>query len=284
MNYRYWLSYAANKLYHSNSPKRDAEILLEYIIQKQRTFLIAFSEIELTVKEQEQLENLLAYRAMGEPIAYLIKEKEFWSLPIKVSPVTLIPRADTECLVERALQLLSNNKQIVKILDLGTGTGAIALALASECPKAQIIGIDISGAAVNLAKFNADNLMINNTKFYKSNWFTSLPIQQFDMIVSNPPYIDEFDPHLQQGDVRFEPKTALISANHGLADIQLIIEQSCNYLVNNGWLLLEHGWLQGRQVRQLFFYHYYQQVVTFQDYGGNDRITMGQWKHDENHS
>ncbi|MGP1931038.1 MAG: HemK/PrmC family methyltransferase, partial [Arsenophonus sp. ET-DL12-MAG3] len=143
-----------------------------------------------------KLESLLVCRAMGEPIAYLIKEKEFWSLPIKVSPVTLIPREDTECLVERALQLLSN-KQIVKILDLGTGTGAVALALASERPKAQIIGVDINDAAVALAKFNADNLVINNTKFCKSNWFTSLPIQQFDMIVSNPPYIDEFDSHLQ---------------------------------------------------------------------------------------
>lgn len=283
MNYQHWLTYAANKLCHSDSAKRDAEILLQYITGKTRTFLIAFGETELNIKQQQQLEHLLARRAKGEPIAYLVEEKEFWSLAIKVSPVTLIPRADTECLVERALQLLSD-KRAVKILDLGTGSGAVALALASECLQAQIVGVDISDTAIALAQLNADNLLINNVKFCKSNWFTSLPIQQFDMIVSNPPYIDEYDPHLQQGDVRFEPKTALISANQGLADIQLIIEQSRNYLANKGWLLLEHGWLQGEQVRQLFSCHQYQQVVTFQDYGGNDRITVGQWKCDENHS
>lgn len=283
MNYQHWLTYAANNLCHSDSAKRDAEILLQYITGHTRTFLIAFGETELNIKQQQQLEHLLARRAKGEPIAYLVEEKEFWSLAIKVSPVTLIPRADTECLVERALQLLSD-KRAVKILDLGTGSGAVALALASECPQAQIVGVDISDTAIALAQLNADNLLINNVKFCKSNWFTSLPIQQFDMIVSNPPYIDEYDPHLQQGDVRFEPKTALISANQGLADIQLIIEQSRNYLANKGWLLLEHGWLQGEQVRQLFSCHQYQQVVTFQDYGGNDRITVGQWKCDENHS
>lgn len=203
---------------------------------------------------------------------------------MKVSPVTLIPRSDTECLVERALQLLSGKQEIVKILDLGTGTGVLALALASEHPEAKIVGIDINQAAIKLAKFNADSLKINNVEFHRSNWFTSLPIQKFNMIVSNPPYIDECDPHLKKGDVRFEPKTALISAKNGLADIQLIIEQSYKYLTNKGWLLLEHGWLQGRQVRKLFSYHHYQQVVTFQDYGGNDRITVGQWNRDENHS
>ncbi|HGJ5877339.1 MAG TPA: peptide chain release factor N(5)-glutamine methyltransferase [Arsenophonus sp.] len=283
MNYQHWLVYAAKKLCHSDSAKRDAEILLQYVTGKTRTYLIAFSETELTAKQQKQLEHLLARRYKGEPIAYLVEEKEFWSLPLKVSPVTLIPRADTECLVEQALLLLSDNRS-VKILDLGTGTGAVALALAVECPTAQIVGIDISDAVITLARLNAYNLAINNVKFCKSHWFTSLPIQQFDMIVSNPPYIDECDPHLQQGDVRFEPKTALISANQGLANIQLIIEKSCNYLVNKGWLLLEHGWLQGRQVRQLFACYHYQQVVTFQDYGGNDRITVGQWKCDENHS
>ncbi|MFP3029400.1 MAG: peptide chain release factor N(5)-glutamine methyltransferase [Arsenophonus sp.] len=284
MNYQDWLAYAANKLlYHSDSAKCDAEILLKYITGKTLTFLIVFGKTKLTIKQQQQLDHLLDRRAKGEPIAYIVEEKEFWSLPIKVSPVTLIPRADTECLVERALQLLSEKRE-VKILDLGTGTGAVALALASECPQAQIVGVDVSEAAIMLAQANANNLVINNIKFCKSNWFASLPTQQFDMIISNPPYIDEGDPHLQQGDVRFEPKTALISANHGLADIQLLIEQSNNYLANNGWLLLEHGWLQGRQVRRLFSCHHYQQVVTFQDYAGNDRITVGQWKCNENHS
>ncbi|MGP1956187.1 MAG: peptide chain release factor N(5)-glutamine methyltransferase [Arsenophonus sp. NC-PE1-MAG3] len=283
MNYQHWLAYAANKLYHSNSAKCDAEVLLQYITEKTRTFFIVFGKTKLTVKQQQQLEHLLTRRANGEPIAYIVGEKEFWSLSIKVSSMTLIPRADTECLVERALQLLSKKRK-VKILDLGTGTGAVALALASERPEAEIVGVDVSDAVIMLAQLNANNLVINNIKFCKSNWFTSLPIQQFDMIISNPPYIDEGDPHLQQGDVRFEPKIALISANHGLADIQLIIEQSRNYLINNGWLLLEHGWLQGRKVRRLFSCYHYQQIVTFQDYAGNDRITLGQWGYDKNHN
>ncbi|AMA65079.1 Release factor glutamine methyltransferase [Candidatus Arsenophonus lipoptenae] len=281
MNYKQWLDCAAKKLYYSDSPKRDAEILIQHITGKNRTFIIAFSDTELTVKQQQLLKNLLVRRSNGEPIAYLVKEKEFWSLPIKVSPITLIPRTDTECLVERTLQLLSTQKT-TKILDLGTGTGAIALAIASECKKAKIIGIDISDNIIKLAKLNAKNLLINNIKFYKSNWFASLPIQEFDIIVSNPPYIDKYDPYLQKGDVRFEPKIALISDNHGLADIQLIIEQSRHYLANNGWLLLEHGWLQGEQVRKLFFCYHYKQVVTFKDYGGNERITVGQWNRDEN--
>ncbi|MGP1947622.1 MAG: peptide chain release factor N(5)-glutamine methyltransferase [Arsenophonus sp. NC-PG7-MAG3] len=283
MNYQHWLAYAANKLCYSNSAKYDAEILLQYITGKTRTFFIIFGKTELTVKQQQQLEHLLTRRANGEPIAYIVGKKEFWSLSIKVSSVTLIPRADTECLVERGLQLLSKKRE-VKILDLGTGTGAVALALASERPEAKIIAVDVSDAAIVLAQLNANNLMINNIKFCKSNWFTSLPIQKFDMIISNPPYIDKGDPHLQQGDVRFEPKTALISANHGLADIQLIIEQSRNYLINNGWLLLEHGWLQGRKVRRLFSCYHYQQIVTFQDYAGNDRITVGKWEYNENNN
>ncbi|BGI51190.1 MAG: peptide chain release factor N(5)-glutamine methyltransferase [Arsenophonus endosymbiont of Ceratovacuna japonica] len=283
MNYQHWLNYAINKLYNSNSAKRDAEILLQYITGKTRSFIIAFNETKLTNKQQKKLKYLLDRRAIGEPIAYLIEEKEFWSLKIKVSPVTLIPRSDTECLVEKALQLLSN-KTSLKILDLGTGTGSIALALASELKNSEIIGIDINNSILSLAQFNIDNLMINNIKLYKSNWFDSLPFQQFNMIVSNPPYIDKYDPYLKKGDVRFEPKSALISSDNGLADIKLIIKQSRKYLINKGWLLLEHSWLQGIKVRKLFAYYNYKQIITFQDYNKNDRITIGQLKDNKNYN
>jgi len=280
MNYKNWLIYATNKLINSSTPKLDAEILLRYVTKKTKIFFIVFSETELTLKQEKYLNYLLNCRIKGEPIAYLIKEKEFWSLPIKVSNVALIPRIDTECLVERALELLSCNQKI-KILDLGTGTGVIGLALASELPKANIVSVDISKSVIDLAVSNAINLSINNIKFYKSNWFSSLPVQKFDMIISNPPYIDKNDLYLKKGDVRFEPKIALVSSNNGLADIELIIKNSRKYLVNNGWILLEHGWLQGEKVRKLYFYYHYFKIETFQDYSGNNRITRGQWKFNE---
>ncbi|MFP3014077.1 MAG: peptide chain release factor N(5)-glutamine methyltransferase [Arsenophonus sp.] len=276
MNYKHWLVYAVNKLSYKKGSKRDAEILLQYVTGNTRTFIMALDETELTSNQQKKLEHLLNRRAIGEPIAYLVEEKEFWSLSIKVLPISLIPRSDTECLVEKALQL-SSGKQWRKILDLGTGTGAIAIALASEYPEANVVGVDINDDIISLAKFNASNLSINNVKFYKSNWFSLIPIQKFDIVISNPPYIDKSDPHLQEGDLRFEPKIALISPNNGLAYSQLIIEQSCNYLSNNGWLLLEHGCSQGKFIRELFLSHFYKNIVTFQDYSGNDRITVGQW-------
>ncbi|WP_239739609.1 peptide chain release factor N(5)-glutamine methyltransferase [Proteus penneri] len=282
MNYEQWLRQAALQLIESDSPKRDAEILLGHVTQRARTYLVAFNETLLSQDELTQLSQLLTRRIKGEPIAYLVGEREFWSLPLKVSPATLIPRPDTECLVEQALEKLPTEP--ITILDLGTGTGAIALAMASERPDCHIIGVDFQAEAVALAQENATRLALNNTEFMESCWFSSLSGYQFGMIISNPPYIDENDEHIHQGDVRFEPLTALVAGNNGFADIEIIIETARQFLTDKGWVLLEHGWQQGEGVRKIFTDKGYCCVETFRDYGGNERVTVGRWNYDRNHS
>ncbi|UMB74820.1 peptide chain release factor N(5)-glutamine methyltransferase [Dickeya fangzhongdai] len=275
MNYQHWLKQAAARLQGSDSPKRDAEILLEHVTGKRRTFLLAFGETALTDEEIPVLEALLARRATGEPIAYLVGQREFWSLPLAVSPATLIPRPDTECLVEQALAHLPTG--VSSVLDLGTGTGAIALAIAHERPDCQVVGIDRQPDAVALASHNASQLGIANARFLPGDWFSPLDGQRFALIVSNPPYIDEHDPHLSRGDVRFEPASALVAGEAGLADLRQIIRQAGAFLLDNGWLLLEHGWQQGEAVRSLLTQYGFVQVKTCRDYGDNERVTLGQW-------
>ena len=273
MDFQHWLRVAIGELSESESPRRDAEILLEHVTGKARTFILAFGETVLTANQQAQLSALLSRRKAGEPVAHLTGEREFWSLPLYVSAATLIPRPDTECLVEQALARLPATA--CRILDLGTGTGAIALALASERPDCQVTAVDVMPDAVALALRNAARLGFNNVKIQQSSWFDALVGQQFDMIVSNPPYIDERDPHLSQGDVRFEPLTALVAAEEGLADIAHIVTVSRQYLTAGGWLLIEHGWTQAEAVRALYTQAGYERVETCQDYGGNDRLTLG---------
>lgn len=274
MDYQTWLKTATLRLTHSDSAKRDAEILLGFVTGRARTYLLAFGETPLTAEQAEQLTVLLARRERGEPVAYLVGEREFWSLPLSVSPATLIPRPDTECLVELALERLPATP--CAILDLGTGTGAIALALASERPDCQLTGIDLQPEAVALAQHNAQKLAINNARFLQGSWFTPVAGQKFALIASNPPYIDEADPHLAQGDVRFEPGSALVAAEQGLADLAAIVQQAADYLEPQGWLLLEHGWQQGENVRTLLNAAGFIAVATHRDYGGNDRVTLGQ--------
>ena len=273
MDYQHWLRRAINQLSHSESPRRDAEILLGFVTGKTRTYILAFGETALSDRECEQLDDLLARRERGEPVAHLVGVREFWSLPLFVSPATLIPRPDTECLVEQALKRLP--EQPCRILDLGTGTGAIALALASERPDCQITAVDVMPDVVALALRNAEHLGISNVTVLASHWFSALAGQQFDLIVSNPPYIDEHDPHLAMGDVRFEPRSALVAAQEGLADLAWIIAQSRRFLRAGGWLLLEHGWQQGEAVRALFGNQGYVQVEPCRDYGDNERLTLG---------
>ncbi|MEB0949668.1 peptide chain release factor N(5)-glutamine methyltransferase [Citrobacter sedlakii] len=276
MNFQHWLREAISQLQESDSPRRDAEILLEYVTGKGRTWILAFGETELTDAQRQQLAALLARRRRGEPIAHLIGEREFWSLPLFVSPATLIPRPDTECLVEQALARLPAAS--CRILDLGTGTGAIALALASERPDCDVTAVDRMPEAVALAQRNATRHAITNVRILQSDWFSALAGNQFEMIVSNPPYIDEQDPHLSQGDVRFEPLTALVAGDQGMADIKHIIERARGVLMPEGMLLLEHGWQQGTAVRDAFVRAGYHDVETCRDYGDNERVTLGRWR------
>ncbi|MBA7934415.1 peptide chain release factor N(5)-glutamine methyltransferase [Klebsiella sp. RHBSTW-00215] len=273
MTFQQWLTRAITRLSQSESPRRDAEILLGHVTGKARTYILAFDETTLTEQQLAELETLLSRRTQGEPVAHLVGQREFWSLPLFVSPATLIPRPDTECLVEQALERLPGAP--CRILDLGTGTGAIALALASERPDCLLTAVDFMPDAVALAERNVAHLAIDNVTVRQSNWFSALAGQQFDMIVSNPPYIDETDPHLEQGDVRFEPKTALVAADSGLADLAHIIREGRRFLVPGGVMLLEHGWTQGEVVRELFREAGYLDVSTCRDYGDNERLTLG---------
>ncbi|MGL5241702.1 MAG: peptide chain release factor N(5)-glutamine methyltransferase [Kluyvera ascorbata] len=275
MTWREWLQQAIATLQGGESPRRDAEILLGHVTGKSRTQILAFDETTLSAAQAETLTQLLARRQNGEPIAHLVGTREFWSLPLFVSPATLIPRPDTECLVEQALARLPQTP--CRILDLGTGTGAVALALASERPDCQLTAVDYIADAAALAQRNADHLGITNVTIMQSDWFSALSPQRFAMIVSNPPYIDEQDEHLSQGDVRFEPKTALVAGDSGLADLAHIVNQGRDWLEPGGYMLLEHGWRQGAAVRALFTSAGYAQVQTCRDYGDNDRLTLAQW-------
>ncbi|MGD8118924.1 peptide chain release factor N(5)-glutamine methyltransferase [Vibrio sp. TRT 29B02] len=260
----------------SDSPSLDAAVLLCHALDKPRSFLLTWPDKILSSSELTAFQVLLGRRLAGEPVAYIVGEREFWSLPLKVSPSTLIPRPDTERLVEIALDKASNHQG--NILDLGTGTGAIALALASELPKRQVWGVDLKPEAQQLAQSNADALNISNTRFMAGSWFDPIPTgTEFALIVSNPPYIEKEDPHLTQGDVRFEPLSALVAEEKGLADIKHIATKARDYLAEQGWLMFEHGFEQGEAVRELLISLGYDQVATYKDYGDNDRVTIGQF-------
>ena len=291
MTYNEWLLKAIevlNQINPTENGKVDALVLLQHATGKSRTQILAFDDTEIDEKVRLKLTALLDRRLSGEPIAYILGEKEFWSLPLNVSKGTLIPRPDTEILVEKALQIalekLQENPPHFRILDLGTGTGAIALALASElspiCQKQQIsleiIGVDLIPDVVALAQSNAERNKLN-VKFLQSSWFENIT-GQFDLIVSNPPYIDVQDEHLHQGDVRFEPLSALVANDAGYADLRHIIESAPSYLNSNGVLLLEHGWQQGEKVRSIFQENHWEMVETVRDYGDNERVTLGFWK------
>ena len=290
MTYNEWLLKAIevlNQINPTENGKVDALVLLQHATGKSRTQILAFDDTEIDEKVRLKLTALLDRRLKGEPIAYILGEKEFWSLPLNVSKGTLIPRPDTEILVEKALQIaldkLQENPPHFRILDLGTGTGAIALALASElspiCQKRQIsleiIGVDLMPDVVELAQSNAEKNKLN-VQFLQSRWFENIT-GQFDLIVSNPPYIDAKDEHLHQGDVRFEPLSALVANDAGYADLRHIIELSPSYLNSNGALLLEHGWQQGEKVRSIFQENHWEMVETVRDYGDNERVTLGFW-------
>ncbi|AYK17424.1 peptide chain release factor N(5)-glutamine methyltransferase [Aeromonas veronii] len=260
------------------SPRADADVLLCHLLDCRRSYLMTWPERELDAAQQATLQRWLARRLNGEPIAHLVGEREFWSLPLKVSPATLIPRPDTEVLVEQALTRIPQGP--CAVLDLGTGTGAIALALKSERPEVDVWAVDRMADAAALARENSAALGLP-IEVRDGSWFEPLgepdrdETPRFAVIVSNPPYIDGADPHLEQGDVRFEPRSALVADDAGLADIRHIVAHAPAYLLADGWLLLEHGWDQGEAVRQLLRDGGYREVATVRDYGDNDRVTLG---------
>ncbi|GGY68868.1 peptide chain release factor N(5)-glutamine methyltransferase [Marinobacter zhanjiangensis] len=258
----------------SESSRLDAELLLAQVTGWSRTRFRAFPEAILEPEQLASYRQLVERRVAGEPIAHILGHQEFWSLTLEVTPATLIPRPDTECLVEAALSLPLPER--ARVIDLGTGTGAIALALLSERPQWQARATDLVPEAVALARRNAERCGLPLT-VTRSHWFTGLEHQHFDLIVSNPPYIEEGDHHLVSGDVRYEPDSALVSGRDGLDAIRHLIQESQYWLTPGGWLMLEHGYHQGESVRLLFRAAGYSDVETRKDYGGNDRLTLGRW-------
>ncbi len=258
----------------------EVELLLAHVLGISRTALQTWPEkllSELSEEQKETLYTLILRRSAGEPLAYLTGTKEFWSLPLIVSKDVLIPRPETECLVELVLCKVNLHHKKIRVLDLGTGSGAIALALAVERPEWQIVGVDRSIEALEIARLNAKNLTISNVEWIQSDWFSHFVLGEnvFDLIVGNPPYIDPNDNHLQ-GDIRFEPKAALVSLPDGLQDLQKIIHKAPDYLVSKGWLFLEHGFDQGTFVKKAMELAGFTNIQTHPDLAKLDRITLGQ--------
>lgn len=252
----------------------DAEALLLHVLGKPRSWLFAHADNELDMDVQTAYAGLIERRAAGEPVAYLTGRRGFWTLELEVTPATLIPRPETELLVELALERLQMD-QPARVADLGTGSGAIALAIARECPHANVVATDASAAALAVAQRNAQRLGIGNVSFAQGDWLAPLHGQEFNVIVSNPPYIESSDPHLAQGDLRFEPASALASGTDGLDAIRHIVEATRNHLSPGGWLLMEHGWNQGAPVRELLAAAGYEDVFTAQDIEARDRVSGG---------
>lgn len=260
---------------NSDSARLDAELLLAHCLNKPRSYLFTWPEAEPDRTQLHCFERLLQQRLSGQPVAYLLGYREFWNLKLTVTKDTLIPRPETELLVETALEFLSG-KTGSHILELGTGSGAIALVLAKELPSAQITACDISIAALAVAQNNAEQYQLNNINFLQSDWFSNIPTHQpFDLIVSNPPYIEADDPHLKHGDVRFEPLSALASGEDGLDDIRHLIARSANFLKEDGILMFEHGYDQGGKTTALMQTAGYKGARCIKDLAGHDRITLG---------
>ncbi len=258
------------------SAKLEAEILLAYVLGKPRSFLHTWPERSLEPRLLNQYQTLVQRRCHGEPIAYITGQREFWGLPLTVSPATLIPRPETERLVELALEKIPIDESW-HIADLGTGSGALALALASERPLCQIIGTDISAAALAVAQKNGKRLNLTNVRFIQGRWFEPLKERHFDLVVSNPPYVASNDPHLQEGDLRFEPRQALSAGPDGLDAIREIIASAKTHLKPGAWLMLEHGYNQGDSIITLFEENGFSHVLCHRDYATRERATVGQW-------
>jgi release factor glutamine methyltransferase len=275
------LSWAREQLsFHSvsddglhDSTAIDSKVLLAACLQREVVYLHTWPEKVLDESQIKTFQNYITQRSSGHPVAHIIGYRDFWSLRLKVSPATLIPRPETELLVEIALTL--HLTEYSKVLDLGTGTGAIALALANENSYWSVTGLDKSAQAVALAKDNAIMNKLERVNFIQSDWFSGVESQQFDLIVTNPPYIEDNNHYLQRGDVRFEPCSALTSGKDGLDDIRSIVSQSKHYLTDKGWLLIEHGYQQSTQVTDILRAHGFNQIRSELDLNGLPRVSMG---------
>ncbi len=256
--------------------RHEAEQLLIHVLGVERAWLFAHATDTVDEDSRQRFELLLARRAEGHPLAYLLGRRGFWTLDLQVNTATLIPRPETELLVEQALARLPAD-DMVRVADMGTGSGAIALSIASERPLATVMATDLLGPALAVAVKNAQAHGLDNVWFRRGHWYAALGADRFDMIVSNPPYIAAGDPHLAQGDLRFEPPPALASGADGLDAIREIIVGAHEHLVASGWLLLEHGWDQGEAIRALLVQAGFDQAQTVQDLEQRDRVTLGRW-------
>ena len=265
--------YATRKLNSSNSKRIDSEVLLCSVLKCNRIKLYTYPEQKLSDTDQKAFKKLVEKRSEGYPVAYLTKQKEFWRHTLLVNENILIPRPETELLVEKSLELISLHS-LKEVLELGTGSGAIAIAIASEKPEINIRATDINNGVLKISKKNAESYKIKNIKFIKSDWFTNIDANNYDLIVSNPPYICNDNPILNNSDIRFEPSSALVSGAGGLADLRKIIRKSRTYLKNYGWLIVEHAYNQGIEVRELFIKNNFT-TTTIKDYNELERITYG---------
>jgi release factor glutamine methyltransferase len=265
------LKNASQSLITSETPELDAELLLAKILNCSRTTLHTWPDRELSEQEYQRFQQLCDERRAGKPVAYLLGTQPFWKFNLRVTPDVLIPRADTEILIEKILLLFGLEK--IKVLDLGTGSGAIALALAYERPQWEIIATDKSVAALEIAAENARNLSIKNIQWLHSDWFAEVQDKKFNLIVSNPPYIAPNDPHLQA--LQFEPATALIAEKNGLQDLEQIIAQAQDFLLPQGYLIVEHGYQQADKVQEMMKNFGFSAINTYNDLGGNERVTLG---------
>ncbi|SEF91955.1 peptide chain release factor N(5)-glutamine methyltransferase [Nitrosomonas ureae] len=253
----------------------DAILLLRHVLSVNHAFLLTHPDQALTVQQFEKFSSLVQQRIEGLPVAYLIGERAFFDLTFKVTDAVLIPRPETELLVEWALELIPSQKSC-KVLDLGTGSGVIGITIAKHRPQAQVIAVDLSPAAIDVCQSNVEILEVANLNTIRGNWFDELSGEKYDLIVSNPPYVAEGDPHLQQGDLRFEPEMALSAGEHGMACITHIINAAPGYLREEGWLLLEHGYDQAEACRQLLRDMDFSNICSYPDLAGIMRVSGGQ--------
>lgn len=256
----------------SGSPRLDAEILLGLVLRKPRSYLHAWPERMLSEEERHRYNLLIRRRFSGEPMAYISGVREFWSMPLRVNRQVLIPRPETELLVEKSLDHIPEDEE-VRVLELGSGCGAVSLAIAHERPMAEVIGVDISEDALTIARLNAKLFKIANVEFLHSNWFDAVRGQKFNVVVSNPPYVINRDEFLLAGDLRFEPELALAGGDDGLECFRQIIDRAHNYIVRQGWLLFEHANDQERGIRRLLEAQRYYDITCYQDAAGHDRVT-----------